>query len=398
MRFVFLSLLCSLALQAVSLDVLIQNALAKNSSLESIEHRLESFDAAHTLSQNFSNPQLTLGIADIQLRDIDNRSLEPMQTTSITFAQKIPIFGKRDALGAQTKASEASLQAKLNELKVALVEAIKQSAYSIYANEQKLLITEKYIQLTRQNKELSTSYTSSDVSAHMGIMSADLALAQLKIKKDRLQSTLRGLYKQLSYLSAMDVEHLDLSLSIKEPLDLENFLEHIGANTALQSKEAKVKEADATLRIKELSSTPDPTLQVGYFHRESFENYLNIGIGFSLPLYGSEEAEQEIARKLLLASKSEVSDLEHALLAQIETIYAKMLSEYNTYQMIQTQSLPQIEHMFDLATSSIKNGAELFIYFELLAQKLSLDEQKIDALASYYKNKATLESLTGALK
>ena len=398
MRFVLLSLLCSLALYALSLDVLIQNALTKNSSLESIEHRLESFEAAHALSQNFSNPQLTLGIADIQLQDIDNRSLEPMQTTSITLAQKIPLFGKRDALGAQTKASQASLQAKLDELKVSLVETIKQSAYSIYANEQKLRITEKYIQLTRQNKELSTSYTSSDLSAHMGIMSADLTLAQLKIKRDRLQSTLRGLYKQISYLSAMDVEHLELSLSIEEPLDLKSFVTQIGANKALQSREAKVKESDATLRIKELSSLPDPTLQVGYFHRESFEDYLNVGIGFSLPLYGSEKAEQEIARKLLLASKSEVNDLEHSLLAQIETIHAKMLSEYNTYQIIDKESLPQIEHMFDLATSSIKNGAELFVYFELLAQKLALDEQKIDALASYHKNKASLESLTGALK
>ena len=398
MRFVLLSLLCSLALQAVSLDLLIQNALAKNSSLESIEHRLKSFEAAHALSQNFSNPQLALNIADIQLRDVGNRSFEPMQTTSITFAQKIPFFGKRDALGARTTASEASLQAKLNERKTALVEAIKQSAYAIYANEQKLLVTQKYIELANQNKALSTSYTSSEVGAHMGIMSADLALAQLKIKRDRLQSALHGLYKQISYLSAMEVERLNLSLSLEEPLNLNNFLEQIGANGALQSGEAKVREADAALRVKELSSIPDPTLQVGYFHRESFEDFLNVGVGFSLPVYGSEEAEQEIARKLLLASKSEVNDLEHSLVAQIHQIYAIMLSEYNTYNIIDKESLPQIEHMFDLATSSIKSGAELFVYFELLAQKLALDEQKIDALASYYKNKASLESLTGALK
>ena len=398
MRFATLLILCSLALSAITLDQVIQNALVKNPSLESIKHRLKSFDASYTLSQNFSNPQVTIAIADIQLKDIDNRSLEPMQTTSITLAQKIPAFDKRDALGAQVKASEASLEADLSEFKVALVATIKQSAYSIYANEQKLHITQRYIELTRQNQALYSAYTSNDVNAHMGIMAADLQLAQLKIKKEKLQSQLLGLYKQLSYLSATDVEHLELDLLAQEPLKLEYFLAKITHNTALQNKEAKVKESDALVRVKELASIPDPTLQVGYYHRESFENYLNIGLGFSLPIYGNETAEQEKARKLLLASKSEVNDLEHSLVAQIHQVYAKMLSEYKTYTIIEKESLPQIEHMFDLASSSIKSGAELFVYFELLGKKLTLEEQKIDALGAYYKNKASLEKLTGALK
>jgi hypothetical protein len=54
--------------------------------------------------------------------------------------------------------------------------------------------------------------------------------------------------------------------------------------------------------------------------------------------------------------------------------------------------------MFDLTNTSIKSGSDLFIYIELLAKKLRLEEQSIQAVASYYKITASLDALTGAQK
>ena len=60
--------------------------------------------------------------------------------------------------------------------------------------------------------------------------------------------------------------------------------------------------------------------------------------------------------------------------------------------------MPQIEHMFELSSSSIKSGDELFIYIELLEKKLALDEKSINIVAAFHKNLATLDALIGEMK
>ncbi len=47
-------------------------------------------------------------MSDIQLRDISNRSLEPMQYTALNVNQKIPYFGKRDAASQKIEAQKAN--------------------------------------------------------------------------------------------------------------------------------------------------------------------------------------------------------------------------------------------------------------------------------------------------
>ncbi|MFT7004567.1 MAG: cobalt-zinc-cadmium efflux system outer membrane protein [Sulfurimonas sp.] len=389
-------ILLPLLLSATSLSTLIESAKANHSSLDAIQMRLSAVDNEYEVSRNFSDPELSLSISDIQLDDSTNRSIEAMQYTALNLKQKIPYFGKRDAASKKIDAKKAKLAFTLTQAKVKLVESIKQTAYGIWQVEEQLKITDAYIKLTHQNIELYTAYSTSDTKSHMGIMSAELSLSQLKIKRSKLQSLLTGLYKNISYLSTVQVDSLEVQMQVQEPKELAFYIDASRDSSAYKTKLAIVKEADADVKIKELAGNVDPFVQVGYFYREANEDYMNISLGFALPIYGTQDSKEEASRKLSLAAKSEVVDFENSLYSKISAQYARLQDSYRVYNIIEKESLPQIQHMFDLTNSSIKSGSDLFMYIDLLAKKLKLDEQSIQAVATYYKITASLDALIGA--
>ena len=394
----FILLFFPLLVSGASLDSLIDNALKSHTSLEVIKHKLSAVSDEYELTKNFSNPELSLSMSDIQFNDPFDRSLEPMQFSAINLKQKIPYFGKRDALSNKVDAKKEKILYSLKDAKVKLIQAIKIKAYTLWQVEEQLRITNEYIRLTHQNIELFTAYNNTDSQSHMSIMSAELSLSQLQIKKSNLNSLKEALLKQLSYLTAQDVTNIELSPQIEQPKNIQTYLQSVEANTLYKQKQAYKKELEADVKIKKLQSYVDPVVQVGYFHRQSFEDYLNIGIGFSLPIYGSEDSKQERSRKMMLAQNSEVSDYKNFVISQIYKLYAQLQDSYRVYNIIQKESLPQIEHMFDLSSSAIKNGAELYLYIDMLERKLKLDEQSIKAVASYHKTLASLDALIGEIQ
>lgn len=391
----FALLFLPLFVYATSLDTLVENAKNSHLSLEAIKYKLATLDDEYDMSRNFENPELSLSVSDIQLRDISNRSLEPMQYTALNFKQKIPYFGKRDANSKKVDAQKVQVQMSLQEAKVKLVKVIKSTAFSIWKIEQELQITDKYINLTNQNIDIFSAYSLSDSSSHMGIMNAELTLSQLKIKKSRLLSALKVAYKNINYLTQTDVKTIEVDMSVEKPRHVDYYLAMLNSNKTYQIKEAEVAVANADVKVKELASFVDPVVQVGYYHREKFEDYLSLGVGFNLPIYGNENAKEEIAKKIALSKQSESQDLKNSLSAKISSLYSQFQSAYDIYNILNNESLPKVQHMEELSANSFQNGSELFLYIQMLEKELSLDEQNIEAIFLYHQYLASLEALIG---
>jgi outer membrane protein TolC len=394
----YLLLLLPLLLGAASLPQLIENAKNTHSSLEAIEEKISALDAEYEASKNLANPELSLSMSDIQLQDASNRSLEPMQYSSISIKQKLPYFGKRDAAANKVSAQKNRTLLTLEEAKVKLIETLKITAYSLWQKEEETKITDAYIELMRQTISINAAYGSSDTKYNMALMAAELTLSQLKIKKFKLQSAQVALYKRLSYLSGMDVDSLELSMPVHEPKSIEYYQNALHENSSYKVKEATTLQAKAELKIKELAAYIDPSLQVGYYRRESFEDYVSVGVAFSLPIYGTEKAQEEAAQKLLLSSQKEAADFKNLLNAELADVYARLQNAYKEYTIIKDDALPQLEHMLRLANASIQSGSELFVSLELLQKRLSLEEQNIDAVANYHKTLASLEAIIGEIQ
>ena len=130
-RIVIVFFLFFTSLSSQTLDEIINSSMQTHNSLKVIQQRLSIVDDSIKLSQKFANPELSLSLSDIQFDDISNRSIEPMQFTSLTYKQKIPYFGKRDAHSSLVKAKKDVVYASLEDAKVSLIKEIKLNAYNL---------------------------------------------------------------------------------------------------------------------------------------------------------------------------------------------------------------------------------------------------------------------------
>ena len=385
-------------IQAESINQLIGQSLHKHRSLQTIQHRLSAMDDRIEKSRNWSNPELILNMNDIQFSDITNRGLEPMQTQGVNYKQRFPWFGKIDARESFTRAQKSVILDSYDIAKVKLAEEIRVTAYTILEIKERIRIVKQYEKLTIQNIALYDAYAATDNMSHSNSMAAELLLSRLHIRSERYKAVLDSQKAKLAYLVQRKNAHVSDKLRMKKPNSLGYYLSKLPNNPAYKRMLSQSKVANANREMKSLEVNPDPFVQVGYFNRQEFEDYASISVGFAMPIFGSEKLETEAAKKDALAAKSEALDYHAALESEIRVSYAKMKEAYRIYGIIQNDSLPKLQHMFELNEASIESGEDLFTYTSLLEQKLDLDEERTVAKAQYLRSIAKLKSLIGDIQ
>jgi len=225
-------------LYAMTLDDLIVMSFEKNPSLRSINERILADQERVNISNNFSNPQIL-----ILTNTIDNS--EPMSQSNFSFKQKLPYFGKRESHQNLAYASQNINKKKLDLAKVELAYRIKMQAYSLWKLEKLYTIICEYETLTKQNINLYESYTSTTDNHHIGIMSAELALSDLRIEKSVLLAKITQAYSSLSYLSATQLSDLKIDLYINEIQGSSFYKKGLAHNPEVEVKEKEVQETQA---------------------------------------------------------------------------------------------------------------------------------------------------------
>jgi outer membrane protein TolC len=397
MRSLFFTLCTIGLLQAQSIDNLISHAIKKHPSLHAIEHRLSQMDTQIQISQDFANPNLSLTINDIQFGDPLSRDLEPMQYQAINVQQTFPWLGKLKAKKTFTQSQKNVVLDSYEVAKVTLAKEIRLASYTFKELKERMAILETYKNLAKQNITLYNSYASTEGKSHSSSVSASLLLAKLKIREQRYIAILKSQKSKLKYLSQSKISTISNTLDIHKPKSLNYYLKRLKNNPRYSMKKSQKNVADAQQTLKDLEHTPDPYVKVGYFNRQEYNDYASISVGFSLPIYGTEEKNSEMARMAVLEATSQTLDYQYSLTNEIETMHIAINEAYMIYSIIQNESLPQLEHMFELSQSSIQNGADLFAYTRLLEQKLALEEERIAIKATFLRTEGKLKALIGEL-
>ena len=392
MRILFLALFVfGPQLYGESLNEIIEKALNENLSLKSINQRIEANQFNIDASNQFSNP-----VISYVENSIDTN--QAMSAKKITLQQKIPYFGKRKSLKRVAQEKETLLIKNFQQAKVALINEIKNQAFIIWKFKMLYKIIQEYEDLTVQNIELSKSYTTTSANQHMGIVSAELTLSDLRIEKNTLNAQINMAYAKLSYLTSFKVKNLELDLSITTMPSAITLQKGLKNNSDIAIKEQEIQKSQAIVDVTELNNYPDVNLIGAYSQRSSFDDFWTVGMSVTLPIYGTEDYREQEARTLVLAAKSLKKDVKVAVESEFQSTYLQMKSAYDIYQIVHEDALPKVDHMFKLTNSSISTGGDLFKYIDILVQKLKLEQKSISAIESYHRAKAKISALSGELK
>ncbi len=377
------------------LDTLIEKAMKSNPSLEVMQARLEASKKDIESAVLFKDPQLSLKFNALYSDELSQRSAERMQSDAVEIKQTLPFFGKRQTKEKIASASTALLQEEFRALQSKLASSIKKEVYTIWQLQAYSSIIDNFIMLTRQKAKLFESYTTTSNKHHMGLMSANLTLSNLLIDLSDLKADIAKSYAKLSYLVACQIDPIDINLTMPPMPKMQSFTQRLSQNSSYTAEQKSLQRSQAELRLSEQEYYPDITLQAGYYTREIFKDYLSVGISLSLPVYGKQGIEIEKRKALRLSQISKVSDTKLKLYAQLQQLYYTMQNAQNRYEIITKQSLPQLEHMFDLSGSSVSTGAGLFQYIDLLKQHLNIEKKRIQAIGDFHRARAAIGEIIG---
>lgn len=395
MRIILIVTLALSLVQAQSIDQLIHYAIKKHPSLKSIKYRLASMDARIAKSQKWDNPDLSFTVNDIQFRKPLGRSEERMQYQAVSFRQKFPWFGKLEARKKVAKEEKSVMFHSLASAQVELAYKIRVTSYTIKELEARIEIVKKYTHLAKQNIALFTQYMATDTMSHSDSVNAELSLSNIEIRAQRYSAILKSQKEKLAYLVQKRVKKISNRLKIKKPKSLRYYLAKLKKNPKYHMKLAKYDVARAEKNLIDMEKDPDPYVKAGYFNRPDYPDYATVSVGVSLPLYGTEALDSEIAQAKALASQSESIDYKSFLESEIRLNYVKLTEAYHIYSIIQHKSLPQLNHLLELSSSAIEEGASLLTYTNTLEQKLALEEERISSMAEFMRTEAKLDALTG---
>ncbi len=391
----FVSLLLQNMLHAQSVDALVRHALGTHPSIQAIEHKLSAMDEKIQKSTRWQNPDLALTLNDIQLRKPLDRGVEPMQYQALSFKQRFPWFGKLNAKRFYAEEEKEVVTHTLEGAKVALAKEIRTTAYAVKELEARIALLERYTQLAKENIDLYTNYITTQNMSHAQSVSASLSLSNIQIRKEHYRALLQVQKEKLAYLAGLKIWKLHLSLRMVKPRSLRYYLSHLDNNPLYRMKRSQTDAAGAKVKMTELESYPDPFVQLSYANREDFPDYTSVSIGVSLPVYGTEALDTEIAKKERLSRISETIDYREQLKSRIRQTYAKLTEAQRIYRIITRQSLPQLQHMLELSSSAIEEGADLLTYTKILEEMLMIEEERIRIKSTYLKTLAQLNALIG---
>ena len=396
-RFV-LSITLGLSLYAQTVDEIVDTALVSNNSISSIKLLLEQKDLVIKRSENFDDPYLKVGLNDLRVDDITNRSIEPMQTNYLLVKQKIPYFGKRDIKKQIAKKQKAITFFSLQEAKSSLVENIKLEVINYTKLKELLHLNKRFQHKIKELKNLLTSYAQFNTNSHIAMIQSDLLLSSLKVKETMIKNLLANSLHTISYYANTKIKKVDFKLKDISLPDFETLETRLIKNHKRKILSHQYKLANDEVTQAKLSTKIDPVVEVGYFQRNSYEDYVSVGVGFSLPIYGTQKTkieEQKVQRASMLAK---LNDYDEALKNKLFELFENYKATKKIIKIIKKDTTFRIKNLFKLDEAKIASGDDMTSYFDTLKKFFALKEVLIDKKAQNLAIKARIDKLLGAIR
>ena len=378
---VLVSLLYSVSF-AQSIETLIQSAYKNNYTLKIMQKDININTQNLKNSDSWDNPVLSVGLTDLQLDQIDDRTLEPMQTQYITLSQKIPLANKKGILKDISKQKIKLSSLALDDKKAKISSDITLLAYQSVIIDEKLKLIKKRVANLKKMKKLTLAYQEDGDKSLM----IDLKVLKLDSKVQTLESKQEEIIQKIQKFTVEPISNIDANLNFKSlpKIDLKN-------NSKLALVKQQIEIAKKRVTLMKAKRTPDLKVSGGYFQRDNRDDYLNLSFAMPLPIGDSEEVE-------VIKSQLEVNKMEYSLNNllnnfenEIKSLQIKAKKAHKNYTRLNQEILPKQKKIIKLLKTKNRMGKiKLTEVLKSSNTSLDIEELALLELQEYFEAYARL--------
>lgn len=378
---VLVSLLYSVSF-AQSIETLIQSAYKNNYTLKIMQKDININTQNLKNSDSWDNPVLSVGLTDLQLDQIDDRTLEPMQTQYITLSQKIPLANKKGILKDISKQKIKLSSLALDDKKAKISSDITLLAYQSVIIDEKLKLIKKRVTNLKKMKKLTLAYQE---DADKSLM-IDLKVLKLDNKVQTLKFKQEEIIQKIQKFTVEPISNIDANLNFKSlpKIDLNN-------NSKLALVKQQIEIAKKRVTLMKAKRTPDLKVSGGYFQRDNRDDYLNLSFAMPLPIGDSEEV--EVIKSQLAVNKMEYSlnNLLNNFENEIKSLQIKAKKAHKNYTRLNQEILPKQQKIIKLLKTKNRMGKiKLTEVLKSSNTSLDIEELALLELQEYFEAYARL--------
>ena len=402
--------LATAAAQApLSLPSLIEEALANNPSLATLQYRLEVARARIPQAGSLMDPMLKFEFDNVPLSDFDFDST-PMSGKQLSISQRFPYWGKLDARERMAKHSAAAAGAAYEDREAAVVNIVKQAYYTLAFLDRSIEITEQNEALLGDFIRIAQTKYSVGKGLQQDVLKAQVSLSSLK---DRLivsrHRRLRVEAEMNSVLNRPPQAPLGPTPTIVQTAfaqDSEALQRTaIEQRPMLNAMEERLHSLRAAEDLARKEYRPDFDVSLGYrqrsFDRDPVEgsDFVSAGVMLNLPIYRGRKQDQKLleTRARLRAAETEHHDHLQQVKTRVHQLCVDIAMHGEQVALFKTAIIPQADQ--SLASAITAYQVDRVDFLTLLNNQVTLFNFEIDYyrhLTDYERKLAELEAVVGA--
>ena len=391
-----------------SLTPLIEEGLANNQALKSLEFQINALTEKIEPAGALPDPRLGVGLLNLPADTFDFDQ-EPMTQKQIFIVQKIPWAGKRALRSEEAHWSARQKQAMLDARRLDLAKDIAAAWYDLGFIAKSRQINDRMIELLDRIYNAAENRYIAGKGLQQNIFQAQVELSKLhneqislkarhRILEDRINILLnRKRLEPVAYSDTLPAPDMKFS-----PTELESMaLRH---NPELKIREHEVSQSNTRIHLAEKDFWPDIDIMAAYGQRDENRagqdraDFFSTTVSISLPVWQNRKQDRQLAAATAMRHSAEQSfeNLEESITHQVDSLATEIVSLQDNYLLYRQTLLPQAENWARSALDAYEVGEVEFdtminakmrlLMFELQAEKYLFD---------IYKKRAELEALIG---
>ncbi len=388
---------------------LIEEGLANNQEIKSIEYTVESLKEEISFAGSLDDPRVGFALLNLPV-DTFRFDQEPMTQKQIFIAQKIPWFGKLNLRSQKAALKAFRQEAILKTKRLELSRNIAKAYYELgfVASSQKIIdrLTDMLDQLLRVSE---TKYAAGK-GLQQDVLQAQVELSKLLEEKITLESKYRVLEDRInsflnreSFTPITSLENLpypDLKLNVEELQDIA-----LKTNPWLAVRQAEIDQVGVAIELARKDYLPDMDFKVAYGQRDESQmgqdwaDFVSSSVVINIPLWKKSRQDKKLAatrfrhRAAVASYKNLVKSLPH----QIDALATDIRNIQKNYRLIKDALIVQAEQWARSSLAAYEVGKVEFNTMTMAQIRLLRFElQSEKYLFSLYQKRVELEEALGA--
>jgi outer membrane protein, heavy metal efflux system len=383
----------------LSLDTLIQEVLGRNPSLAQMVAAWQAASARSPQVTSLEDPMLgtKLGPGSFGSNKVDFAYM-------VEVSQKLPFPGKLGLRGENALSEASAAGHDVEDVRLQLVESVQAAFYEYYLVERGLEVNAESLKLWKQAKKDAASRYETGKVDQQDVLQADVEIGREQERRLTLEEMRHIAIARINTLmhlppdSALPPPPKEVRLAEGLPEVRMLRATALARRPDLQALADRIRAEEATLALAHKEFYPDFEVAAGYdsFWQER-ELRPQVGLRLNVPLYKARrygavsEAQAKIAQR-----QAELARQTDQVNFQVQEAYEKVRKSEKAVRLYKDTILPAAELNAKAARTAYVAGKITAVSrIEAERNLISLRDRYFEAIADYFRRRATLERVIG---